>query len=100
MSLLRQRATDRRVESTLRALRPALARARLVSVTSCDSEVELKALASQARVAPGAASAMTVLAANSSATARGNRRWLAGESVGTDMGWTYSADDRLGSGHC
>src|SRR5690349_13733172 len=101
MSLLRQRATDRRVESTLSARSPALARARFVRVTSCDSEVELKPLTSQARVAAGAARVMTVVAAKTSATARGNRRWpWAWENVGTDMRWAYSADDRRGSGHC
>src|SRR5215208_829857 len=79
MSLLRQRAIEVNVESTLSVLRPALARLRLVSAISSASDPESNAFGSKARLAAGAASAATDVKANSAATARGNRRgrWAA-----------------------
>ncbi len=74
MSLLRQRATEVRVESTLRDGRPAFARARLVRLTSCDSDEELNDELSQPKVRDGAANAKTEVIANSAATAIASRR--------------------------
>src|SRR6478752_3261861 len=74
MSLLRQRATEVRRESTLSERSPALARARLVRDTSCDSDEELKAPASQPRVGGGAASATMDVAAKTSTIAMAVRR--------------------------
>src|SRR6476660_4944922 len=94
MSLLCQRATDVSVESTLRALSPALARLRLVRVTRSDSDAELNDPALQARVAAGAAKAKIEVIANSNATARAvvrgevRRMWV--------MRSVSSAGDRLG----
>src|SRR4051795_10135305 len=74
MSLLRQRATDVNVESTLRAGRPAFARLRLVRVTSSASDEELKEPASHAKVRAGVAKAKIDVTANSAATATASRR--------------------------
>ncbi len=74
MSLLRQRATEVRVESTLRDLRPAFARARLVIATRSASDEELNEPASQAKVRLGAAKAAIEVTAKRSATARTSRR--------------------------
>src|SRR5690348_12897609 len=101
MSLLRQRATDRRVESTLSDRSPALARARLVRATRSDSDDELYELTSHASVAAGAARVTTEVTANSTATATASRRSRRAEgAVGWDMRSAYSADDRRGSGQC
>ncbi len=70
MSLLRQRATDVSVESTLSALSPAAARLWLVSATSCFSEADEYAPSDQASVAAGAASVKTDVARNATAMSR------------------------------
>src|SRR4249920_3335001 len=86
MSLLRQRATEWRVESTLSALSPALALARLVIATRSDSDVELNVPLPHAKVATGAASVKTEVSRNSTPIASAERRerpavvW-----VGTDI---------------
>src|SRR5215210_4823998 len=74
MSFERYRAIEVRAESTLSARRPAFARDWFVSATSCCSEAELNAPASQAKVAAGAASSPIELAAKAIATAIGARR--------------------------
>src|SRR6266536_1331262 len=73
MSLLRQRATDVSVESTLSVRRPALARARLVKATSCDSAVESNAPLSQARLRAGVARVAMEVSPNRSAVASARR---------------------------
>src|SRR3954453_21166272 len=78
MSLLRQRATDVNVESTLRAGRPAFARLRLVRVTSSASDEELKEPASQAKVRAGVAKAKIDVTGNRPAPATGSPRGGAG----------------------
>src|SRR6185503_11210649 len=104
MSLLRQRATERSVASTLSALSPALARLRLVRVTRSDSDPELKLLMSHARVAAGAARVATEVTAKSRAIPRARRRSRRGGaawgSVERDMRSAYSAWIRSGSGRC
>ena len=91
MSLLRQRATVWRVESTLSAFSPALALARLVIATRSDSDVELNDPLLQARVATGTASVKTDVSRNrmpiaSSRAARTGRSW---------GGWEPTCDLRL-----
>src|SRR6476469_2375322 len=81
MSLLRERAIDVSVESTLRERRPAEARAWFVRLTSCDSDAELNALMSQARVVRGAASRPTEVRPNARAVIRRTRRRPAGRAV-------------------
>src|SRR5258705_9868881 len=82
MSLLRERAIAVSFESTLRALRPAAARAWFVRLTSFDSDVELKLFTSQANVVRGAASSPTDVRMNAIATIattrRGSPRTVAG----------------------
>src|SRR5689334_9300180 len=74
MSLLRQRAIEVSVESTLRERRPADARAWFVRLTSCDSEAELKLLASHASVVAGTARMPTDVAANATTSIAAKRR--------------------------
>ena len=75
MSLLRQRATEVSVESTLSALRPAAARLWLVRAISCFSEAEEAEPALQASVADGVARLKTAVAMNAMATSRAAGRW-------------------------
>src|SRR5580765_2883994 len=84
MSLLRQRATEVRVESIFRARRPAAARAWLVRLTSWRSDVELKLLASQAYVGPALASSPIPEIPNARASPRAIRRmsWRLPERFG------------------
>src|SRR5258705_4010844 len=74
MSLLRDRAIAVSLASTLRALRPCCARARFVSVTSVDSDAELKLLLSQANDARGVASSPTDVRMNAIASITAKRR--------------------------
>src|SRR5687767_15101043 len=82
MSLLRQRATEVRVLSTLRALRPADARLRLVSETRAFSDALLKLPSLQAAAGAGRASEATEVMAKTTATRMPTRRvmrsWNAG----------------------
>ena len=101
MSWLRQRATDVRTESTRRALRPALARLRLVMATRSASDDALNDPLSQAKVCAGAANVKTEVRPNRSATARAIRLgWRAMEGMGTDMRSAYSERIRLGFRCC
>src|SRR5690242_400003 len=88
MSLLRQRASEARVESTLRARSPADARAWFVSVRSCRSDVELKLLLLHASASRGATSIPSDVTANANATIttrrRGSRRNV-GDGSGRTM---------------
>ena len=74
MSLLRQRAMDRSVESTLSALRPAAARLWFVSATRSFSDAALKAPSAQAAAGDGAARLNTEVTAKTNATAVAMRR--------------------------
>src|SRR6476469_592915 len=74
MSLLRQRATDVRVESSFRAGRPAFTRLRLVRATSSASDEELNEPASQPNARDGLAKATTDVTAKVTATAIAIRR--------------------------
>src|SRR6478735_2318881 len=74
MSLLRQRATDVRVESSFRAGRPAFTRLRLVRATSSASDDELNDPASQPNARDGLAKATTDVTAKVTATAIAIRR--------------------------
>src|SRR4029077_18029770 len=75
MSLLRQRATDVRVESSLSALRPAAARLWLVRATSCRSEEDEADPALQARVDDGVARLNADVARKATARRRTAGRW-------------------------
>src|SRR6187551_2797924 len=74
MSLLRQRATEVSVESTLSAFNPAAARLRLVRVTRSFSDEELKEPLSHARAADGWARLTTDVSAKRSAMTAAVRR--------------------------
>src|SRR5436190_12335696 len=74
MSLLRQRASDASVESTLSARRPAEARAWFVSVRSWCSDVELKVVGLQASAARGTDSSPRDDIPNAMAISRTRRR--------------------------
>lgn len=83
MSLLRERATEARVESTWSAFRPALARAWLWSCSSSASAVALYVLALHAATPPGTANTPTEVARKAAATSterrpRGVRGWIGG----------------------
>ena len=84
MSLLRQRAIEVRVESTLSALSPAAARDWFVSATSCFSDVELYWPELQASVGPGATSRPIAVIANARATISAKRRGVARRRRGCD----------------
>src|SRR6187401_1319813 len=110
MSLLRQRATEASVLSTRSALRPALARLRLVSATRSAADEELNELISQAKVADGAANVNNELMPNRRTIARAVRRGDAArpranrverrtrELAGEDMRTAYSGGVRGYSG--
>src|ERR1700675_4921465 len=74
MSLLRQRATEESVASTLSDRSPAFARARLVRVTSVDADEGLKVPPSQARMVDGAAKAKSDETPKTKTTAMAIRR--------------------------
>ncbi len=96
MSLLRDRATDVRVESTRSDLRPAAARDWFVMATSCCSDVELYWPELQASVGRGATSRPTDVIANATATISPKRRGVA--LIGSAIGATViNAGSRLGS---
>src|SRR5687768_14012498 len=77
MSLLRDRAIEVRVESTLSDLRPAAARDWLVRATSCLSDVVLYWPELHASVGRGATSRPTAVIANARATSSAKRRGVA-----------------------
>src|SRR5436190_17534752 len=111
MSLLRQRAIETSVESTLSAFSPAEARAWFVSVTSCDSDDELKLLMSQASADRGVARIPTEVRTNATAVTMTSRREsptkLARKdgregrgTLGTIIGGLVSCGHRVGGSVC
>ena len=83
MSFERQRAIEVSVESTLRARKPALARAWLVRVTSSCSSAALNELPSQARTGAGWASSPAAVSTSATEVSIDQRRSLAVEWVPT-----------------